>query len=68
MPIELAVLPASNIASRSLPMRVPILMTNAWLIFGISIISSILADINGDAPKASKPLALKFAATILVIL
>ena len=68
MPIEFAVLPASNIASRSCPVIVPILMTNAWLIFGNSIISSILADINGDAPKASRPLALKFAATILVIL
>ena len=49
-------------------MTVPILMTNAWLIFGNSTISSILADINGEAPKASKPLALKFAATILVML
>ena len=68
MPIELAVLPANNIASRSLPMRVPILMTNAWLILGTSTISSMFADINGDAPNASKPLALKFAATMLVML
>ncbi|AHE65298.1 hypothetical protein PMCN01_1869 [Pasteurella multocida subsp. multocida HB01] len=44
------------------------LITSAWLRRGTSCISSIAADISGEAPIANSPLAEKFAATTLVIL
>ena len=68
IPRALAAFPAASIASTVCRRNVPILISSAEHIAAMSAISDTSSAIIGDAPSASKPLAVKFIATPLVML
>ena len=68
MPRSRATRPATSMASTQGPLRVPMLSTSAEAIPAISAISSWACAMTGEAPAASRALAVVFITTKLVML